>query len=84
MKKLLRTVCSFVVTAVAIVSFIAADGGQPHDLGLAMDGVRAHSLSVHPDGRHIAFTAGTPRRPEVWVLENFRPAEKTGKNRRGK
>ena len=58
---------------------IAADGGQPHDLGLAMDGLRSHSLSVHPDGTRIAFTAGTPRRPEVWVLKDFLPALKTAK-----
>lgn len=58
---------------------IAADGGEPHDLGLTMGGVRAHSLSVHPDGRRIVFTAGTPRRPEVWVLRDFLPALKTAR-----
>lgn len=58
---------------------IATGGGQPDDLGLVMDGVRAYGLSVHPDGRRIAFTAGTPRHPEVWVLKDFLPALKPTK-----
>jgi hypothetical protein len=31
------------------------------------------SLSVHPDGRRIAFTAGEAKE-EVWVMENIWPA----------
>ncbi|MFQ5817467.1 MAG: TolB family protein, partial [Terriglobia bacterium] len=57
---------------------ISADGGEPQNLGLAMEGLSLYGLSVHPDGRRIAFTAGTPRRSEVWVLENFLPPLKDG------
>ena len=41
-----------------------------------MEGLLPYGLSVHPDGRRIAFTAGTPVRSEVWVMENFLPALK--------
>ena len=58
---------------------ISAEGGEPQNLELAMEGLLPYGLSVHPDGRRIAFTAGTAKRDEVWVLENFLPAEKTGK-----
>jgi hypothetical protein len=35
-------------------------------------------LSVHPDGRRIAFTAGQDSN-EVWALENFLPRESTAR-----
>ena len=50
---------------------ISADGGSPHQLGLAMKGRALYGLSVHPEGRLIAFTAGQPVRHEVRVLEYF-------------
>jgi tricorn protease-like protein len=50
---------------------ISAEGGEPQKLGLAMKGLR--NLRFHPDGRRIAFSAGTPFSAEVWVLENFLP-----------
>lgn len=56
---------------------IATEGGQPQHLGLVMQGIRPYGLSIHPDGRRIAFTAGRPPREEVWVLENFLPALQT-------
>ena len=49
---------------------IPADGGDPERFGMAMDHMRG--LSLHPDGRQIAFTAGDSR-AEVWVMENFLP-----------
>ena len=52
---------------------IAAKGGQPQKLGLASTVARASSVSIHPDGQHIAFTAGESKQ-EVWVMENFWPA----------
>ncbi len=52
---------------------ISAEGGEPQSLGLTMEGLSLYGLSVHPDGRQIAFTAGRPHRNEVWVLENFLP-----------
>ena len=50
---------------------ISAQGGEAQRLGLAMDGLR--NLRFHPDGRQIAFSAGTPFAAELWVMENFLP-----------
>ena len=50
---------------------ISADGGVPKYLGLALKDLVQFGLSVHPDGRRIAFTAGTIRRPEVWMLKGL-------------
>jgi Tol biopolymer transport system component len=73
---------------------ISLEGGQPQRLGPAMEGLRPHGLSVHPDGRQIAFTAGPAQRggeagtgpagdpiagDPIWVLENFLPALKAVK-----
>ncbi len=54
---------------------ISAQGGEAQRLGLAIDGLR--HLGFHPDGRQIAFTAGTPFAAEVWVMENFLPKAST-------
>ncbi len=51
---------------------------EPQKLGLTMEARVPYGLSVHPDGKRIAFTAGTERE-EVWVLKNFLPAVKKGK-----
>ena len=53
---------------------IPAAGGQPQKLGLAMD--RFLDLRLHPDGRHIAFTAGK-KAVEIWSIENLLSAIKT-------
>jgi Tol biopolymer transport system component len=55
---------------------IPAEGGQPQNLGIRMEGI--HTLSVHPDGRRIAFGGGNIIR-EVWVLENFLPPLKAAR-----
>ncbi|MFQ5817037.1 MAG: hypothetical protein ACE5H2_03655 [Terriglobia bacterium] len=55
---------------------VPAAGGEPQKLGLAMEGLRG--VRIHPDGRRIAFTAGSDK-GEVWVLENFLPERKTEK-----
>ena len=47
---------------------VSIDGGPPEDLGTVIDGVWPYGLSVHPDGRRIAFTAGSPIRQELWML----------------
>ncbi len=52
---------------------IPAEGGEPQRLGLAMENLR--DVTVHPDGRRIAFSAGKEG-AEVWVLENFLPKPK--------
>ena len=58
---------------------ISTEGGKAQELGLAMQGLQLYGLSVHPDGKRIAFTAGTPLRGELWVLKVFLPALKTAK-----
>jgi Tol biopolymer transport system component len=47
---------------------VPVHGGEPRKLDLSAPNMR--ELSVHPDGRRIAFTAGGDR-SEVWVMENF-------------
>ncbi|MHC4507508.1 MAG: M56 family metallopeptidase, partial [Planctomycetota bacterium] len=58
---------------------IPVDGGEPQKLGLEMPQIS--SLSVHPDGRHIAFQSSGFKRKfaEVWVMENFLPAVELAK-----
>jgi len=53
---------------------IRAEGGTPEKLNLAM----LREVRFHPDGRHIAFTAGQ-NKSEVWVMENFLPFIRTAK-----
>ena len=50
---------------------IPAAGGEPRILNL---GGNAMQLSLHPDGRRIAFSRREPGGSrEVWVMENFLP-----------
>jgi hypothetical protein len=53
---------------------ISVAGGTPQRVGLTMGGLGR--LCVHPDGRRIAFTAGS-RQAEVWVMENLFPPAQT-------
>jgi len=55
---------------------ISVQGGEPRKLELAVEGM-IH-VSIHPDGRHIAFTE-VRNCDEVWVLENFLPPAKAAK-----
>lgn len=48
---------------------VRADEGEPESLGLVMEHLVPNGLGVHPDGKSIAFGAGTPRRSEVWVMD---------------
>jgi len=50
---------------------IPAEGGESQRLGLKMGDFVC--LSVHPDGRHIAFSTRRLASSEVWVMENFLP-----------
>ena len=50
---------------------VPVQGGEPRKLDLVADNIR--DLRVHPDGRHIAYTAGKDRQ-EVWALSDFLPA----------
>jgi Tol biopolymer transport system component len=57
---------------------IPVEGGEVQKLGFAMK--EAHELSIHPDGRQIAFTRpGALRLFEVWAMENFLPKIKATK-----
>ena len=51
---------------------ISSEGGEPQKLEVASRSI--HGLTVHPDGRRIAFTGGSSRGTiDVWVMENFLP-----------
>jgi Tol biopolymer transport system component len=53
--------------------------GEAQKLDLKMATFR--HMSVHPDGRHIAFSSSgrAMKFPEIWVMENFLPKEDTKK-----
>ncbi len=58
---------------------IAAEGGEPQSIGPAIEGLQLVSLSIHSDGRQIAFTGKyldeiPESLEEMWVLEGFLPA----------
>jgi len=53
------------------VLLVPVAGGQPRKLD-SLVGSRLYQLSVHPDGKQIAWAAGDSNK-EVWVLENFLP-----------
>ncbi len=57
---------------------IPSGGGEPEQIGPGMAGLRPYGVSVHPDGRRIALTAGTPRRQETWVMESILLQPATG------
>ncbi|MEE9234377.1 MAG: hypothetical protein V3U28_02930 [Candidatus Acidoferrales bacterium] len=50
---------------------VPLEGGPPQRLAIEMEMLR--DLTVHPDGKRISFTGGSPSHAEVWVLENFLP-----------
>ena len=50
---------------------IPAAGGEPRRLG-AVPGLGNGRLSLHPDGRRLAYTRGE-RRFEIWAMENLLP-----------
>jgi Tol biopolymer transport system component len=50
---------------------VPVQSGEPRKLDLVADNIS--DVRVHPDGRHIAYTAGEDRQ-EVWALSNFLPA----------
>ena len=54
---------------------VASTGGEPRKINVGME---LRDVRLHPDGRRIAFTSGKNSK-EVWVMENFLPALKSGK-----
>ena len=55
---------------------IPAEGGRPEKFDLTMDGLG--KLSFHPDGSKLAFNSWRIE-ADVWVMENFLPADKAKK-----
>jgi len=57
---------------------VAAEGGEPQQLGLSVTGQLTGALRLHPDGRRVAID-DIKANLEVWVMENFLPAPKAAK-----
>jgi Tol biopolymer transport system component len=55
---------------------VSAEGGEAWKL-LTMDGT-VSCVSVHPDGRRIAFTMTGRREGGTWAMDNFLPKPKAG------
>lgn len=68
---------SVLVSSGGRLAAVPAGGGEPRwlDLRVVPEPQREEHLDVHPDGRRIAFMAGTTRM-ELWMLENFLPASR--------
>ncbi len=58
---------------------VSAETGEAQKIDLSMAQLR--QFSVHPEGRHIAFSSmgANPEQSQVWVMENFLPKDKTRK-----
>jgi Tol biopolymer transport system component len=54
---------------------VPAEGGEPQKLmkieSLFRKGVMMNPLSLHPDGKRIAFHRGEPRQRDLWVIDNL-------------
>jgi len=50
---------------------IAVDSGQSVELKFSQPGIR--DISIHPDGRQIAFGAGLSSGRDLWVMEGLMP-----------
>jgi hypothetical protein len=50
---------------------LSAAGGAP--VRIALSPPQVSCLSLHPDGPQLAFQAGEPGQPELWVMENLLP-----------
>lgn len=48
---------------------VSMDGGEPQPSGLAMP--ELYEMTVHPDGRRIAFCSSKGAAEEVWVIKNL-------------
>ena len=58
---------------------ISVEGGAPQEIRLPMERLDyVGSVSVHPDGRRIAFTSVSSK-SEFWMMENFLPPLKAAR-----
>ena len=65
---------TIIVKAGAIFWRVPAQGGTPFKLDLAVQ--KMHSFALHPDNRRFAFSVNEGSKSELWVMENFLPAQK--------
>ena len=58
---------------------VSVDGGEAQKIDLSMG--RFRHFSAHPDGQRLAFSSlgVIPKDSEVWVMENFLPADRAKK-----
>lgn len=54
---------------------LPVNGGQPELLGLPAPNYRG-DLSANPDGKRIVLSCGPRAGAEIWVMENFLPADR--------
>lgn len=54
---------------------VSLDGGEPEEVKTGLDAKAAH-ISLSPDGEKLAFTALKGGDTELWLMENFLPADK--------
>jgi len=56
---------------------VPAQGGTPLKLDLSVP--KMASFTLHPDNSHFAFSVDEGSKSELWVMENFLPAQKVVK-----
>jgi WD40 repeat protein len=64
-------------TASSEIWRVPAQGGTPLKLDLSVP--KMVSFALHPDNRRFAFSVDEGSKCELWVLENFLPANKNVK-----
>lgn len=57
---------------------IPIPAGEPKKLNLNLKIGNIPWISIHPDGRQVAYTTGE-NRADVWVMENFLPGPQKGR-----
>ena len=62
--------CLVLMSTTKHTSISSVEGGDPTPVGVTLVGLQ--DLSLHPDGRRLAFDVGREE-AEVWVMENFLP-----------
>jgi Tol biopolymer transport system component len=50
---------------------VPRENPEPQSFGFVMEDRELYSLSVHPNGERITFTAGLPRTEETWVMDRL-------------
>jgi hypothetical protein len=61
-------------TASSEIWRVPAQGGTPLKLDLSVP--KMASFALHPDNRRFAFSVNEESKSELWVMENFLPAQK--------